>query len=217
VAAISQVQRSAATSGPAAYQIQQVTVLPINVANENVDGILASLHYRYDMGHWGALGFQAQYNVLLNHKFQQYPFDPTIDYLRNPYYSSEFKNIGNASLTWDIDKFSSTLFFTRYGRTPNYYAQVNLSGYATPCSTAGDGYTSCAGTVGPWMIYNASVSYDITDDMRISGIVNNLQDKKPPYDSTYVGAPYFNIFNYNNYGRSYWIEFDWRFGRSGKD
>ena len=217
VAAISQVERSPLTTGPGAYQIQQLTVLPVNVANEHVDGILASLHYRYDFGRYGALLFAAQYNVLLTHKFQQYPSDPTLDLLRQPYYSSEFKNIGNASLTWDIDKFSTTVFFNRYGRTPNYYSQINTTGYATPCATASDGYTQCPGTVGPWMIYNASVSYDITDDMRISGIVNNLQDKKPPYDSTWNAAPYFNIFNFNNYGRSYWIEFDWRFGRSGKD
>ncbi len=211
-AAISQVLRSTATNGPNAYQIEQVIVLPVNVANERVSGILASANYRYDLGRWGDVQLGASYNVLLKHTFQQYPYDPTIDYLRNPFYSSEFKNIANASITWDIGKFSATLYGTRYGKTPNYYAQSNTTGYAAPCTTSG--YIQCPGAIAPWMLYNGSISYNITDDMRISGAVNNIKNSKPPYDSTYTAAPYFNIFNYSNYGRSYWLEFDWKFGKS---
>ena len=128
---------------------------------------------------------------------------PTLDYLREPYYSSEFKTIANASATWNIDRFSSTLLVTRYGRTPNYTAQLTPAGY---------GRTG-AGTVAPWMIYNGSIAYDLTDDIRISGIVNNIFNKKPPYDSSYSAYPYYNFVNYNPYGRAYWLEVDWKFGR----
>ncbi|MDE2083961.1 MAG: TonB-dependent receptor [Xanthomonadaceae bacterium] len=213
--ALAQVKRSSETTGPAAYQIQQVIVLPVNVANERVSGIVASLNYGYDLGRWGDLKFGASYNVTLKHSFQQFPFDPTIDLLRNPFYSSEFKSIANGSVTWDIGKFSATLLGTRYGKTPNYFAQLNTTGYGSPCSPASaSGYVQCTGTVAPWMVYNGSVSYNLTDDMKISGIVNNIKNSKPPYDSTYTAAPYFNIFNYSNYGRSYWVEFDWKFGKS---
>ena len=207
VAAIDQVQRSSATTGPNAYGLQQITVLPINIANEHVQGILASLHYRYDLGRWGALSLASQYNVTLKHEYQQYPFDPSHDLLREPFYSTEFKSIGNASITWDIDKFSATLLGTRYGKTPNYTAQVNQDGYAH----AG------AGTVPPHMLYNGSVSYDLTDDIKISGIVNNIKDSGPPKDLSYTALPYYNFLSYNPYGRSYWLEFDWRFGRGAKD
>ena len=215
-AALSQVTRSSATTGPNAYALQQLVVLPINIANEHVSGILASLHYRYDLGRWGALGFQSQYNVTSKHSFEQYPSDPTHDLLRNPFYSTEFKTIGNASISWDIDKFSATIFGTRYGKTGNYAAQLGSSGYASACTTAADGYVSCPGRVAPWMIYNASLSYNITDDMKISGIVNNVKNSMPPKDSTYTAAPYYNFYNYNPYGRAYWLEFDWRFGRSSQ-
>ena len=67
------------------------------------------------------------------------------------------------------------------------------------------------------MLYNASVSYNLTDDMKISGIVNNIKDSGPPKDSTYTATPYYNFQVYNPYGRSYWIEFDWRFGRGSTD
>jgi len=203
-AAISQVQRSGPNS-PQPYALISVTVLPINIANEHVSGVLMSLHYRYEMGRYGDLGFQAQYNNVLEHSFQQYPFDPVIDYLRTPYYSSEFKTIGNASVTWNIDKFSTTLLGTRYGKTPNYIAQLNPTGYAT----------EGAGTVAPHMVYNGSVSYDLTDDMRISVIVNNIKNSMPPKDPTWTAYPYYNFANYNVYGRAYWVEFDWRFGKGG--
>ncbi len=212
-AAVSQVIRNPATA-PIPYAIQSVIVLPVNVSNERVSGILASAHYDHDFGRWGNVALQAQYNVTLKHSYQQFPQDPTIDLLRNPYYSSEFKTIANASVTWNIDKFSATLYGTRYGKTPNYWAQVNIDGYATPCSSVNSaGYQQCAGTVAPWMVYNASVSYDLTDDVKISAIVNNLKDSAPPYDPTYTGGFYYNRFNYNNYGRAYWVEFDWKFGR----
>jgi len=67
--------------------------------------------------------------------------------------------------------------------------------------------------VPPWMLYNASVSYNLTDDMKISAIVNNLKNSGPPKDNSYTALPYYNYLNYNPYGREYWLEFDWRFGR----
>lgn len=197
------------------YELQQVTVHPINVANERVSGILASLNYQWDIGRYGTLGFDANYNVTLKHSFQQYPFDPVVDYLRDPFYSSEFKSKAIADISWDIGPISATLTGIRYGKTPNYYAQVNPTGYATPCSTGtkNDPYVSCAGTVAPWTTYNASVAYRINDAMTITGIVNNIKNSMPPSDPTWTSSPYYNIFNYNAYGRQYWLEFDWKFGQ----
>ena len=215
-AALSQVVRTSPTA-PVPNQITSVTVLPINIANERVNGVLASLNYRYDLGRWGSLGLTSQYNVTLNHKYRQFPGDPEIDYLRNPYYSTEFKTIANASISWDIDKFDVTLFGTRYGKTPNYFAQLNTTGYGAKCSTTSTGYTSCPGTVAPWMIYNGSIGYNFTDDFKVSAIVNNIKNSMPPKDSTYTAAPYYNFVTYNPYGRAYWLEIDYRFGRAGKD
>ena len=148
---------------------------------------------------------QGAYNITLHHYFQTYPTDPVLDALREPYYSAEFKTIANASATWAVDKFSSTLLVTRYGRTPNYASALTPLGYGNPG----------AGTVAPWILYNGSVSYEVTDNIRVSGIVNNIRNKKPPYDSSYFAYPYYNILDYNPYGRSYWLEVDWRFGRGG--
>lgn len=212
IATESQVIRGPGT-GPQPYQLEQVNVFPINIANEHVSGIIASLDYKHDIGRFGSLAFAAKYNVTLKHEFQQYPFDPTHDLLREPFYSTEFKTIASGSITWDVGKFETTLYGTRFGKTPNFWSQQSTAGYTAPCSKPLNGYTQCTGHVAPWMIYNASVSYDITPDMKISGIVNNIKNSMPPGDYTDNSSPYYNFTNYNSYGRQYWVEFDWKFGQ----
>ena len=54
----------------------------------------------------------------------------------------------------------------------------------------------------------------MTDDVSLSLTANNLTGERPPRDRTYTSYPYYNIFNYNGYGRSYMLEVNWRFGRS---
>ncbi len=204
-AAISQVQRAPAT-GPLPYNLLGITVKPINVSKEMVAGIVASANYRWDAGRWGDFGLGAQYNVTLKHTYQQYAGDPDIDLLRNPYYSSEYKSIFSSNLTWNIGDWTTTLYGIRYGATPNYTAQVHTTGYAA----------KGAGTVAPWILYNGSVEYRIGDNARVSFIVNNIRDSMPPRDSTWIGWPYYNVFNYNAFGRSYWLELNVRFGAGKK-
>ena len=204
-AAISQVQRAPATS-PLPYNLLGITKKPINVSKEMVAGIVASAHYRWDAGRWGDFGLGAEYNVTLKHTYQQYAGDPNIDLLRNPYYSSEYKSIFSSNLTWDIGNWTTTLYGIRYGATPNYTAQINTTGYAA----------KGAGTVAPWIRYNGSVEYRISDDAKVQFIVNNIRNSMPPRDSTWVGWPYYNVFNYNAFGRSYWAEITVRFGGDKK-
>jgi len=211
VATLAQIVRNPADSAnPNA--LQSVTVLPINVAKENTSAIVASLDYKLDIGRYGSLTFAGQYNVTLKHMMQQYPGEPAIDMLRSPYYAytelsgPQFKTILNGSVTWDVGAWSATLFGIRYGKTPNYIAQSNTTGFATPG----------AGTVAPWITYNGSINYNVNDAMRLSFIVNNIKDSMPPKDRTWNVAPFYNIGSYNPFGRQVWLEFDWKFGRAGK-
>ncbi|THD12246.1 TonB-dependent receptor domain-containing protein [Metallibacterium scheffleri] len=205
VAALAQVQRAPAT-GPLPYNLLGITVKPINVSKEMVSGIVASANYRWDAGRWGDFGLGAQYNVTLKHTYQQYAGDPDIDLLRNPYYSSEYKSIFSSNLSWNIGDWTTTLYGIRYGATPNYTAQLYTAGYAT----------KGAGTVAPWILYNGSVEYRIGDNARVGFIVNNIRNSMPPRDSTWIGWPYYNVFNYNAFGRSYWLELNVRFGTGKK-
>lgn len=212
VDAVTRIQRTPVNANPAfSENIDTITVGPINVSNEHVKGVVASLDYRLDAGRFGDFTFGARYNNTLHHTYQQYPGDPTIMLLRNPYWSSEFKTIFTGVVTWDIGNWSTTVSGQRYGATPNYYAQTHSAGYGTPCLTS-NGYTTCPGTVAPWMTYNASVKYQVTPDIAASLIVNNVFDSMPPADTTWVGWPYYNQFNYNPFGRIIWLDLKIHFG-----
>ncbi|HEX7370550.1 MAG TPA: TonB-dependent receptor [Rhodanobacteraceae bacterium] len=185
--------------------IQSITTGPINVSNEHVKGIVSSLAYKFDAGRYGDFTLGANYNVTLHHSYQQYPSDPTHDLLHEPEWSSEFKTIFTGYVTWDIGNWSTTLSGTRYGATPNYAAQV----YGWE---GGTGPNTNAGTVPPWIVYNASVKYQFTPGISAQLIVNNMFDSMPPRDTTWVGWPYYNQFNYNPFGRAIWVDLNIHFG-----
>jgi outer membrane receptor for ferrienterochelin and colicin len=175
------------------------------VSHERVSGIIASGDWRVDAGRFGDFTFGARYNVTMDHTYQQYPGDPDHDLLHEPRWSSEFKTIANASVTWDVGKWSTTIQGQRYGATPNYAAQV----YGW--EGGGDQYSQ-AGTVGPWFVYNGSVTYNVTPDITTKLIVQNIFDKMPPKDQTWVGWPYYNQFNYTPWGRAIWLDLNIHFG-----
>ncbi|HJU26504.1 MAG TPA: TonB-dependent receptor, partial [Rhodanobacteraceae bacterium] len=205
--ALQRVQRTPVNSNPQfSENITGITVGPINVSNESIDGIIAAGDWRLDAGRWGDFIFGARYNVTLDHHYQQYPGDPNHDLLREPQFSSEFKTVANASVTWNVGNWSTTLQAQRYGASPNYAAQV----YGWE---GGSGPYAVASTVGPWITYNGSVAYDWAPGVTTRLIVQNITDKMPPSDKTWAGWPYYNQFNYDPWGRIIWAEIDIHFGK----
>lgn len=190
--ALSRVVRFPATDPVDPNGIDLVKVSPINISNEKLDGISAEGSYRFDLGRWGDLGVNANYFVMLNHEYQQYPSDPALDLLHN-YNSYEFKTRFGGALTWNIGDWSSTIYGQRLGNS------VNRAG---------------TGTLPPYVTFNGSVRYNLSPDAYVSLIVNNIANKRPPVDKSAV-FPYFNIFNFNGYQRAFWVEFNYRFGASG--
>jgi outer membrane receptor protein involved in Fe transport len=175
--------------------LNSVSTVPINVSTEVVSGITANLQYRIDMGNYGDFTFNADYNTTLKHQYQQFPDDPVTDILRENSYYDPFKNIGAASINWKIGGWSTTVRGVRYGKTWSQNGSY---------------------VVAPWMVYNASVQYNFSDDAAITLIGNNVFDSRPPRDRTFGSAPYYNIFNYNGYGRLIMLEFNMHFGGGTK-
>ncbi|MGC1549579.1 MAG: TonB-dependent receptor [Rhodanobacter sp.] len=198
VAALSQVTRNALGN------ITKIYTPKVNVANELVNAVVLGFNYGFDIGSYGNIALNASYSDILKHTLQQYPGDPTIDLLRSPYYSTDFKTKANASATWSRDAWSATLYANRFGSTPNYLATAT-NGYSTPGT----------GKLAPWMLYNASVSYNPMSSLTLSLLANNLFNKMPPKDNSYPGTvtgPY-DATNYNVYGRTYYLEATYKFGK----
>jgi len=200
VAALSQIVRKANGS------LDTIYTPKVNVSNETLDAISAGFNYTFGIGSLGELNTNLGYTNILQHKQQQYAGDPYIDLLRSPAYSTDFKTKLNASLTWRRDDWSGTLYATRYGRSPNYLASIDV---ATPYQRAGEG------TLPAWVIYNASVSYNPISNLKLSAVVDNLLNTMPPRDNSYPGtssAPY-NKENYNIFGRTFFLEANYKFSK----
>jgi outer membrane receptor protein involved in Fe transport len=184
--------------------IQQIYTPKVNVSNEQVNAITADFNYIQGIGSFGQLAFAASYSDVLKHTRQDYPGDPSIDLLRHPYYSQDFKTKANASITWTKDKWTATIFANRYGSTPNYLAYAN------------DDYNAeGAGRLGAWTLYNASVGFNPTKNLALSFSVSNLFNKMPPLDRSNpgtTGTPFFTD-NYNVYGRAMYLEANYKFGQ----
>ena len=184
-------------------QIQSIYTPKVNVASEQVNALAAEFSYGWSVGSLGNMNFTTSYSNVLKHLIEQYPGDPVIDVLRHPYYSTDFKTKVNGSLTWaPNDQWSGTVYFNRYGSTPNYLA------------TLADNYTTAGtGKLAPWILYNASVTYNPWKNLGLSLMVNNVFNKMPPEDHSYpgtIGSPY-NDTNYNVFGRAYYVEANYKF------
>lgn len=203
VQALAQIVRLPQTSGQFLGDIDTIYTPKVNTAKERLNVLIAGFAFRWGIGAYGRLDFNASYTNILKHEAQEYPNDPVIDLLRNPYYSTDFKTKANASVTWSVGRWSSTLFVNRFGSTPNYLASV-LNNYTDPGM----------GKLAPWILYNASVGYKPIEKLSLSLSINNLFNSMPPHDHSYpgtAGSPY-NDQNYNVYGRAYYLQATYRFG-----
>jgi iron complex outermembrane recepter protein len=196
-AAVSQVQRANDNGS-----VNDVTTYYANLTDETIRAVIGSARYRFTPWHIGSFSVQLDYNDMLGHTYQIAPGQPSINLLANSLYSTEFKSVVSGSLTWTSPGgyWTSTLYGHRYGPSPNYTAQIN--GPDTPG----------AGRLPPWITFNGSVSYRPTRNLELSLLVNNIANKMPPADPTYTAYPYYNVQNYNVYGREIMLQADMKLG-----
>jgi len=211
VAALSQVHR-----GPAG-NVQGISIKKVNVAKETLNAITLDANYRQSLGAYGNLNVSGSWTRNFKHEFQQYPTDPVVDALNDPYYSTDPKVKANLSLGWNKDRWTTTLYANYMGQTPNYRATLNKKGTKDKFGKPIDGYNNYgAGKLGSYTTLNGSVNFAVTDDFKVSFLVNNLANRMPDMDAANYpgssGAPY-NSSNFDVLGRAYYLEAKWSFGK----
>ncbi|WP_448100178.1 TonB-dependent receptor plug domain-containing protein [Luteibacter jiangsuensis] len=204
VNAYSKIVRNPATIDGLLGTIASISTPKVNVSNEKVNALNAEFSYMLPTAHFGSFMFDTSYSDLLKHTYQPLPGDDYIDLLRRPDWSTDFKSKVNGSITWISpgEQWSTTAYFNRYGSTPNYAA-----------TQSGDYVSEGAGKLKPWITYNASVSYRGFKDLELSFLMNNVFNKMPPKDHSYLGteASPWNELNYNIYGRTMYVEANYKF------
>jgi outer membrane receptor protein involved in Fe transport len=188
-------------SAPVPNAITLIRTNPVNISTEHVAGISAGATFRWGGGNWGNYMLDFEWNHTLEHDVRQFPDDPELDYLRDGFWSSEFQSNLTADLNWAFHDFDTNLHVVHYGRTANYTEQLGVA------ENAG----IAPGQVNPWTLMNLSVGYNVTANQKVALTINNLANRRPPTDKSYTAYPYYNIFNYNGYGRAWWLSYtiDW--------
>ncbi len=194
-------------------QIESIFTPKVNVAKQKLRAITASVNYLVDIGDWGSLAIAGNYTNTLDHTVVPLPGDEEIDLLRDPYYMWVYdayaKTRADLSVAWNKDKWTTTVYANRIGKTPNYLAYVGRAfDYVND-----DG--ARAGWWAPYITYNLSVNYAAMDNLEFSFMVNNVLDKTPENQaSNFPGTESepFNSALYNPYGRSFFVEARYKFG-----
>lgn len=194
--------------------IESIYTPKVNVAKQKLRAVTASVNYLVDIGSFGSLSFAGNYTNTLDHTVTPLPGDPEIDLLRDPYYMWVYdayaKTRADLSVAWAKDKWTTTVYANRLGKTPNYQAYTGRS--FDFVNSAG----AKAGWWAPYITYNMSVNYAALDNLEFSFMVNNVLNKTPENQaSNFPGTesePY-NSNVYSAYGRSFFVEARYKFGQ----
>lgn len=178
-----------------------VFVNPINVARESTSGVDVSTHYRLATA-IGDFRLSGNYTWVRKHDYQQYAGDAVEDQFA---VNSGFdipRNKTSASIAWERNAWTVTLHGQRLGRLPSSDSYDQTYAEDDP--------------QGPWIDatyrYNASLQYRFSDHARLTFLVDNLTDEMPPKDPTYTAYPYYDISWFDTLGRSYYLQFSYKFG-----
>ncbi|MDR1075631.1 MAG: TonB-dependent receptor [Xanthomonadaceae bacterium] len=198
----------------AAGNVDRLYTPKMNIAQQRLEAITASVNYVWDIGRFGSLAFNGNYTNKLKHTVLPEEDLAEIDLLRDPYnmwvYDAYAKTRADLSVAWAIDRFTTTAYANYIGSTPNYVAYYNGYGVINDHGVRGSKW-------GPYTTYNLSFNYRALDNLQLSLLVNNVLNKMP--DSQAHNFPGnetepFNSMLYNPYGRAIYAEIRYNFGGS---
>lgn len=180
---------------------------PINETQLYVSGIDASVSYAWRTDRWGDFKFNLEWTDNLRYLQRTYATDPLI----NTNYNQP-QTRTRASLNWKMDNWDTTLFGTRT-------SGLRLDGWGS-CEALADGSrpsvgdancTIIKGNSPAWIIYNASVGYQLNEHARLTFLVNNIFNKLGPIEY-YAGGFEFIRANQTDYiGRELFMDFNYKF------
>lgn len=212
--AVSRVERAPTNPNPLISEnVLKVTVSPINIAEERVSGIIAGANFRTE-GKYGRLNMGIEWNLTHAHTQRTFPEDAMYDnFSDGQVLTAEFKSITTGDIGWERGRWGMNVHGTRYGSLPNYSRQ-----WVGAWQPGREPNGIAPGKIRPWMLYNTTLDFKVSERSKLSLIVNNVLGSRPPFDPSYDGSqgfapPYYNIFAYNGYGRSFWLEYKIDFGQ----
>ncbi|MFT3755627.1 MAG: TonB-dependent receptor [Pseudoxanthomonas sp.] len=163
----------------------------INQAGVRTKGYDLSLKYGWSWEKLGNFNLNAGLSRTLGYDIQVIKGDPWEDYMGCSYYVCgaqpvAFRNRSNWTLSWNKDDWSASVYGYRNSGRVNYRGTAILPAYVQ---------------------WNASVSKQITDKVRLGFDVTNLFDKYGPKDPTITWYPFYSMA-YGAVGRAVYVNLD---------
>ena len=141
-----------------------------NVGSQETDGLDVKVNYRIDTNDFGSFKLFAAGTKTFNYERQVTPDSAKEDLLGKLSGANEIARpdfVADIGTDWTLNNWSASV-------SAHYISEL------------GDGDFKFGGneTVDAWLVFSASLGYDINDNQSLLLSVRNLTDKKPPYASS---------------------------------
>jgi len=188
---LSRIVRFPADGGVNSETLVSVATGPFNQAVQETNGIDATLNYTLDTERAGLFSLDAAWTRVFDQKAATLPSDPVESFTD---VTQDFRSRFRASVGWLYQDFSTTLLWNRLG------SSLTADSLVSDTKTRVDALD----------LFNLTARYQFTDAFSVTLIGSNIFDEDPPITSE-EEYPYFNIFNYDPYGREVFVEFGYVF------
>lgn len=174
-----------------AYTPHTITGGYINAAERRDSGIDISFMGNAETS-YGNISYKLDITKVLGKKERLLAEDELIDYLSDQN-NFDFRETGNASITWEDDGTAVSLLANYKGKlwnNANYGERKKLPA---------------------WIRYNLTLGHEITQDSRVVLSITNLLNAMPPQDETFSGYPFYRAGAYDTLGRQFNFKYTYSF------
>jgi outer membrane receptor protein involved in Fe transport len=189
---LARIMRNPTDGGVNSETLNSVAIGPFNQAVQETNGIDATLNYAQDTQNAGLFTVDISWTRVFDQKAATLPTDPVVSFQDGG--TQDFRSRFRTTVGWSYERFSTTVLWNRLGSS----------------LTNDSLFSDTKNRVDALDIFNATARYQFTDAFSVTLIGNNILNEKPPITSE-EPYPYFNAFNYDPYGREYFVEFGYVF------
>lgn len=173
----------------AEQRINTFSVYPYNQSFSETAGVDTAWNYRFSTG-WGDFALSASHTIVTKLRDQEFPGSTVLDRRIHKQYF-DFRSRANWSMSWSKNGWSTYLGGYRLGSLPNWAEDARI---------------------GPFIVWNGSISKRITEKLQIGLQVSNLFGARPPRDDTYDSYPYFwRSYQTGAIGRQFGADLTYKF------
>ncbi|MGS0942256.1 MULTISPECIES: TonB-dependent siderophore receptor [unclassified Pseudomonas] len=168
-----------------------------NLGHLKTSGYELTLAQRIPTNGFGDFTLASDWTYLKDYRYPEYPGAPLINVAGGNYWAAMPRWKANTSLTWNYSAWTTRLSWLYTGS----YHQAYLDALATEGKEKVSSYSQ----------FDASVSYRGFKNLTLRASLENIANKKPPYDPALGSNYYYDISQYDPMGRYLRVGFDYKF------